>query len=197
MSSFISNLKPWPPSSVNRYGIRGSRRPWQICSLWCWVEYGGLFIMMRRTAYVTKIQHFEKSHHFCMWVKKRSTTSVRAHVSHDKWAPCCVYQNDFTWHLSHTNEKVLRVTYEKCALFACAKKWATFSRSPCCVLLALSWNTAGGGDSIYGVVKCLSPYFTQDWAFLTNLFAKYTCHWNRWELEAQNWFIEVWLYRPV
>ena len=35
------------------------------------------------------------------------------------------------------------------------------SRSPCCVLLALSWNTAGGGNSIYGVVKCLSPCFTQ------------------------------------
>ena len=39
---------------------------------------------------------------------------------------------------------------------------AKCSRSPCCVLLALSWNTAGGGDSIYGIVKCLSPYFTQD-----------------------------------
>ena len=44
------------------------------------------------------------------------------------------------------------------------------SRSPCCVLLALSWNTAGGGDSIYGVVKCLCPYFTHEWAFLTNFF---------------------------
>ena len=65
------------------------------------------------------------------------------------------------------------------------------SRSPCCVLLALSWNTAGGGDSIYGVVKCLSPYFTQEWAFLTNFFAEYTCHRNKWELEAKNWFIEV------
>ena len=30
------------------------------------------------------------------------------------------------------------------------------SRFPCCVLLALSWNKARGGDSIYGVVKCLS-----------------------------------------
>ena len=29
-------------------------------------EYGGLFVMMRRTAYVTKIQHFEKRDHFCM-----------------------------------------------------------------------------------------------------------------------------------
>ena len=46
------------------------------------------------------------------------------------------------------------------------------SRFPCCVLLALSWNTAGGGDSIYGVVKCLSPYFTQEWAFLTNFFCR-------------------------
>ena len=36
------------------------------------------------------------------------------------------------------------------------------SRPPCFVLLAMSWNTAGGGDSIYGVVKCLSPYFTQE-----------------------------------
>ena len=35
------------------------------------------------------------------------------------------------------------------------------SRSPCCVLLALSWNTAGGGDSIYGVVKCLSSSCAQ------------------------------------
>ena len=30
----------------------------------------------------------------------------------------------------------------------------------------------GGGYSIQGVVKCLSPYFTQDWAFLTNFFCK-------------------------
>ena len=65
------------------------------------------------------------------------------------------------------------------------------SRFPCCGLLALSWNTAGGGDSIYWVVKCLSPYFTQEWAFLTNFFAEYTCHRNKWELEAKNWFIEV------
>ena len=48
----------------------------------------------------------------------------------------------------------------------------TVSRPPCCVLLALSWNTAGGGDSIYEVVKCLSPYFTQEWAFLTNFFCR-------------------------
>ena len=69
--------------------------------------------------------------------------------------------------------------------------WFLTSRSPFCVLLALSWNTAGGGDSIYWVVKCLSPYFTQEWAFLTNFFAEYTCHRNKWELEAKNWFIEV------
>ena len=58
-----------------------------------------------------------------------------------------------------------------------------------CTWIFICW--VGGGYSIQGVVKCLSPYFTQDWAFLTNLFAKYTCHRNKWELEAQNWFIEV------
>ena len=69
-----------------------------------------------------------------------------------------------------------------------------YSRSPCCVLLALSWNTAGGGDSIYGLwgSKMFSPYFTQEWAFLTIFFfAKFTCHRNKWELKAKNWFIEV------
>ena len=65
------------------------------------------------------------------------------------------------------------------------------SRSPWCVLFALSRNTGGSGDSIYWVVKCLSPYFTQEWAFLTIFFAEYTCHQNKWELEAKNWFIEV------
>ena len=58
-----------------------------------------------------------------------------------------------------------------------------------CTWIFICW--VGGGYSIQGVVKCLSPYFTQDWAFLTNFFAKYTCHWNKWELEAKNWFIEV------
>ena len=58
-----------------------------------------------------------------------------------------------------------------------------------CTWIFICW--VGGGYSIQGVVKCLSPYFTQDWAFLTNFFAKYTCHQNKWELEAKNWFIEV------
>ena len=58
-----------------------------------------------------------------------------------------------------------------------------------CTWIFICW--VGGGYSIQGLVKCLSPYFTQDWAFLTNFFAKYTCHQNKWELEAKNWFIEV------
>ena len=64
-------------------------------------------------------------------------------------------------------------------------RWWWRSRFPCCVLLALSWNTAGGGDSIYGVVKYLSSYCTQKWEFWTVLFAEFQCHLNKWELEAK------------
>ena len=55
----------------------------------------------------------------------------------------------------------------------CRPRWLVkASRFPCCVLLALSWNTAGGGNCIKGVVKCLSSYFTQEWAFWTNSFCR-------------------------
>ena len=35
-----------------------------------------------------------------------------------------------------------------------------------CTWIFICW--VGGGYSIQGVAKCLSPYFTQEWAFLTN-----------------------------
>ena len=60
---------------------------------------------------------------------------------------------------------------------------------PICTWIFICW--VGSGYSIQGVVKCLSPYFMQHWAFLTNFLAKYTCHRHKWELKAKNWFIEV------
>ena len=39
-----------------------------------------------------------------------------------------------------------------------------------CTWIFICW--VGGGDSIQGVVKCLSPYFRQEWAFLTNFFCR-------------------------
>ena len=39
-----------------------------------------------------------------------------------------------------------------------------------CTWIFICW--VGGGNSIKGVVKCFSPYFTQEWAFLTNFFCR-------------------------